>query len=58
MDEKEEDFIIVTAKGLVIRQKAEGVSLMSRYARGVTLIRLEEGDRVVDLIGLPKERKA
>ncbi len=56
MSEEDEDFIIVTAGGLVIRQKTAEVSLLSRYARGVTLIRLDEGDRVVDLIGLPVER--
>lgn len=55
MSEAEEDFIIVTAGGLVIRQKTAEVSMMRRYARGVTLIRLEEGDQVVDLIGLPEE---
>ena len=48
----EEDFIIVTAKGLVIRQKVEKVSQLGRYARGVTLIRLDAGDRVVGLISL------
>lgn len=56
MSEDEEDFIIVTAAGQVIRQKTAQVSLLGRYARGVTLIRLEEGDLVVDLIGLPEER--
>ncbi len=56
MSEDEEDFIIITAAGQVIRQKTAQVSLLSRYARGVTLIRLEEGDLVVDLIGLPEER--
>lgn len=56
MSEDEEDFIIITAAGQVIRQKTAQVSLLGRYARGVTLIRLEEGDLVVDLIGLPEER--
>lgn len=56
MGEGDEDFIIITAGGLVIRQKTAKVSMLSRYARGVTLIRLEEGDQVVDLIGLPEER--
>lgn len=48
----EEEFMIVTARGVVNRQKIEQVSLMGRYARGVTLIRLAENDRVVNLIGL------
>ena len=48
----EEEFMIITAKGVVNRQKLEQVSLMGRYARGVTLIRLDQNDRVVNLIGL------
>jgi len=48
----EEEFIVITAKGVVNRQKIKQVSLMGRYARGVTLIRLDESDRVVNLIGL------
>lgn len=47
-----EDLIIITARGHLIRQKVELVSIMGRYARGVTLIRMDKGDRVVDLIGL------
>ncbi|MBS3943631.1 MAG: DNA gyrase subunit A [Dethiobacter sp.] len=48
----DEEFIVITAKGIVIRQQVKQVSLFSRYARGVTLIRLDDKDRVVDLIGL------
>ncbi len=49
---EEEEFMIVTARGVMNRQKIEEVSLLGRYARGVTLIRLDEDDRVVNLIGL------
>ncbi len=51
----EEEFMIVTAKGVVNRQRIEQVSLMGRYARGVTLIRLDKDDRVVNLVGLEAE---
>jgi len=51
-----EEFIIVTANGVVNRQRIEKVSLMGRYARGVTLIRLDENDRVVNLVGLDAEQ--
>ncbi|MEW5783630.1 MAG: DNA gyrase subunit A [Bacillota bacterium] len=50
--EQDKEFIVITAKGVVNRQNVEQVSQQSRYARGVTLIRLDEADRVVDLIGL------
>ncbi len=49
---EEEEFMVVTAHGVVNRQRVEQVSLMGRYARGVTLIRLDENDRVVNLIAL------
>lgn len=49
---EEEEFMIITANGVVNRQKIEQVSLMGRYARGVTLIRLDKEDRVVNLIAL------
>jgi len=48
----EEEFMIVTARGVIIRQKLEEVSLLGRYARGVTLIRLDKDDRLVNLISL------
>ena len=48
----EEEFMIVTARGVINRQKIAQVSLMKRYARGVTLIRLDENDSVMNLIGL------
>jgi len=49
---EETEFMVITARGVVNRQKVEQVSLMGRYARGVTLIRLDDNDRVVNLIGL------
>lgn len=48
----EEEFMIITARGVVNRQRVEQVSLMKRYARGVTLIKLDKEDRVVNLIAL------
>ena len=49
---KEEEFMIITARGVVNRPRVEQVSLMRRYARGVTLIKLDKEDRVVNLIAL------
>ncbi|MDW7740495.1 MAG: DNA gyrase subunit A [Bacillota bacterium] len=49
LDGGEEEFIVMTARGVVNRQRVEEVSLMGRYARGVTLIRLDQDDRVVNL---------
>jgi DNA gyrase subunit A len=48
----EEEFMVITERGVVNRQRIEQVSLMGRYARGVTLIRLDENDQVVNLVAL------
>jgi DNA gyrase subunit A len=48
----EEEFMVITERGVVNRQRVEQVSLMGRYARGVTLIRLDESDQVVNLVAL------
>ncbi len=42
-----DDLMIVTAKGVLIRQQVDGISILGRTARGMKLIRLDEGDRVV-----------
>ncbi len=52
LDGTEEEFMIVTARGVINRQNIDQVSLLGRYARGVRLIRLDREDRVVNLIGL------
>ncbi len=49
---EQEEAMIVTARGVVNRQRVEEVSLQKRYSHGVTLIRLDQDDRVVNLIGL------
>ena len=48
-----DDLIMVTAQGIIIRQKVSDISRLGRYARGVTLIRLGEGDRVVSFARVP-----
>ncbi|MEW5919540.1 MAG: DNA gyrase subunit A [Bacillota bacterium] len=53
--QKKDEFIIITARGLVIREKVAPVSVQGRYARGVTLIRLSPDDKVVNLAILPRE---
>ena len=50
-----EEFLIITARGQVIREKVNQVSLLGRYARGVTLIRLTADDKVVNLAVIKKD---
>jgi len=44
-----EDIMIITEKGIVIRQKAEQVSIIGRSTQGVRMIRLDEGDQASDI---------
>ncbi|ADL06805.1 DNA gyrase subunit A [Thermosediminibacter oceani] len=41
-----DDIILCTASGMMIRLEVSGISSMSRNTRGVTLMKLEEGDQV------------
>ncbi|HHJ53220.1 MAG TPA: DNA gyrase subunit A [Caldithrix abyssi] len=47
--EKEEEIMIITEKGLVIRQNTKNISVIGRNTQGVRLIRLEPDDRVSDV---------
>ncbi len=44
-----DEIMIITAKGVVIRQGISEISVQGRHTQGVTLIRLDEGDRVVSI---------
>ena len=45
--EDRDDVMLVSAHGIIIRLPVEDVSIQGRDARGVTVMRLEEGDAVV-----------
>jgi DNA gyrase subunit A len=44
-----DEVMIITARGVVIRQDVKEISQQKRQTQGVTLIRVGEGDRVVSL---------
>lgn len=44
-----EDVMIITEKGIVIRQKVERISKIGRNTQGVRMIRLDENDKVSDI---------
>jgi len=48
----EDEVMLITAQGVLIRQKVGGISLQSRSAMGVTLMRPEPGDSVVALAAI------
>jgi DNA gyrase subunit A len=45
----EDDFMIITQKGIIIRQNVEAISMVGRNTQGVRLIRLDEGDVIADV---------
>ena len=45
----EDDVMLITAEGIIIRMAVQDISQMGRSTKGVTLIRLEENDTVVAL---------
>lgn len=53
-----DDIVIVTTKGMVIRQHVKDVNVLGRNTQGVRLIRLEEGDAVADVAVVPAEEES
>lgn len=47
MVHSEDDVMIISAEGIIIRMQVKDISSMGRTTQGVTLIRLEDGDSVV-----------
>ncbi|MCK5533558.1 DNA gyrase subunit A [bacterium] len=46
---KEDEIMLITAKGIVIREKIKNIRTIGRSTQGVKLIRLEKDDRLVGL---------
>jgi len=53
----DEEIMITTERGIVIRQKVNNVSLIGRNTQGVKMIRLDENDFVSDITKLASEEK-
>ncbi|MBR4080782.1 MAG: DNA gyrase subunit A [Clostridia bacterium] len=51
----EEDILLITDEGTIIRARAEDVRLCGRYTQGVRIMKLAEGSRVVGVARAEKE---
>jgi DNA gyrase subunit A len=51
----DDDLMIITAKGQVIRMKVRGVSVIGRNTQGVKLIGIEQGDKVTGFARLAEK---
>jgi len=53
----QDDLMIITANGVVIRQGVELIRTIGRATQGVRLIRLDEGDSIADITKVVREEK-
>ena len=53
--DENDDLVIITQEGMIIRQKVSDISIFERNTQGVHLINLRENDKVVDITISPKE---
>ena len=51
----EEDLVVITTNGILIRQPVKDVRQLGRNAQGVKLIRLEEGDQIADITTVTRD---
>ena len=52
---EEDNIIITTAKGIVIRTSLKNIRIMGRAAQGVKIVKLQQGDSVTDLIKVEED---
>ena len=50
-----EDLVVVTTKGVLIRQPVQAIRTIGRNTQGVRLIRLDEGDTIADITAVTRE---
>ena len=56
VDDKD-SVIVTTAKGMVIRTSMKDLRIMGRNTQGVHIVRLQSGDKVVDLVKVPEREE-
>ena len=57
MVKTEEDLMIITSSGTLIRMSMDGISTMGRYTQGVKLIHIREDDAVATVSRIDKMKK-
>ena len=53
----DDDVMMITDSGIIIRTPAEGVSIYSRTASGVIMMRLDDGQKIVNVTKTAKEEE-
>jgi DNA gyrase subunit A len=55
--EEDDEVMIVTQKGVMIRTPVEGINTVGRNTQGVRVINVDEGDHVIDLTRVVREEE-
>ncbi len=55
MVDESDDVIMITDSGVILRTSADQISMQSRYGGGVTVMRVDDGCKVVTITSAPKE---
>ena len=50
----QDDIMLISLEGIIIRMHVEDIAVQSRYAGGVRVMRLGEGDKVVTVARTPR----
>jgi len=53
----EDEVMLITAQGMILRLRVKGISVIGRATQGVRLIQLEEGDQVVAVAKLAEKQE-
>ena len=54
----EEELLLVSERGVIVRLQSEAIPQQSRAATGVRLQRLDKGDRLAEVVLVPPEAEA
>ena len=54
---EDDEIIVMTASGKVIRQRVKEIKATGRLAQGVRLIKMTDDDRLVSVVNVPKEEE-
>ena len=53
---EDDEIILITREGVMIRQEVKGISVIGRNTQGVKIVQLDEGDKVVSVALIPREK--
>ena len=53
----DDDVILISSEGIIIRMQVSEIRLCRRPSKGVRVMRVEEGDRIVSLARMPHEEE-